>query len=582
MLHLEKLNQLDNHVAYVQQKLQRKDVFLVGWCVRDILLGIDKTIVDLDVTLAWQPKAIADSIDKSAISFFMTEKYGTMTIIPKNDQPADNSKETLQYEITPFRTESAYTDSRHPDQVNWTDNLVLDSQRRDFTINAMYYTTIHSEKLTSQPSKSDEQEIDPQAISKSLEKTGLSILWSLNVVFISDSALIERFFPAGKFDETTYIAYIHKHFKKIDSDRFTSEWWRFVLDPSQGLLDMLHRKLKAVGEADKRIEEDALRLMRALRFVNVLNHKLQKKSEETCFPSAYFDFEKTTWKAVKKNYYKIQHVAKERIKTELDKVFQSGNPAWFIGLLDETNMLKYLFPALYATKWVNQPVRYHPFDVYVHSLLCLKEFQEINGDYIARYAMIYHDVGKTEQYYSYEMGLNQEEVREVFGTWLNHIRCGADMVAADFKALWFSKKEVDALTWYVANHMKIGEIAMAKKANWKKKIRKLISEAGPERVLNLIDITVADRLGQQNPVQPPAIEELIELEEMVNEIMEEEGQFTIKAMDLNGNDLMEAFSLPAWPKLGAMITQAFNWVIDDIQARNKKDIILQRLQDQES
>lgn len=75
--------------------------------MRDILLGITQSPHDLDVTLAGQPKSIANAIDKSDISFFMTEKYGTMTIIPKGNLSDTNEpSEKLQYEITPFRTES--------------------------------------------------------------------------------------------------------------------------------------------------------------------------------------------------------------------------------------------------------------------------------------------------------------------------------------------------------------------------------------------------------------------------------------------------------------------------------------------
>lgn len=90
--------------------------------------------------------------------------------------------------------------------------------------------------------------------------------------------------------------------------------------------------------------------------------------------------------------------------------------------------------------------------------------------------MLYHDVGKTEQYYSYEMGLDQDEIRSIFGTWLNHVVCGVDMVKADFKALGFSNKEIDEIAWQVANHMKPGEVMMAKKSNRKKKLRKILSD----------------------------------------------------------------------------------------------------------
>jgi hypothetical protein len=70
--------------------------------------------------------------------------------------------------------------------------------------------------------------------------------------------------------------------------------------------------------------------------------------------------------------------------------------------LDETNLLKFLFPSLFKTKNIDQPVRYHPFDVYVHTLLTLYELQKINENYLVRFAMLYHDVGKVNQFKEYK------------------------------------------------------------------------------------------------------------------------------------------------------------------------------------
>jgi tRNA nucleotidyltransferase/poly(A) polymerase len=135
---------------------------------------------------------------------------------------------------------------------------------------------------------------------------------------------------------------------------------------------------------------------------------------------------------LKKNFFLLQFVAKERIKDEICKAFKHGNPFGFISLLDELNVLKFLFPALYAIKGVNQPVRYHPFDVYAHTLLTLKSLQEINTDYLTRFGMLYHDVGKADQYYMHELPLDRDEVRKIFGSWLNHHTSGMDHVKKDF------------------------------------------------------------------------------------------------------------------------------------------------------
>ena len=77
-------------------------------------------------------------------------------------------------------------------------------------------------------------------------------------------------------------------------------------------------------------------------------------------------------------------------------------------------MLPILFPALAKTKFVDQPIRYHAFDVYTHIMLSVKAIQEINSDYLVRFAMLYHDVGKVAQYAAYDNAKSKEEKQMIF------------------------------------------------------------------------------------------------------------------------------------------------------------------------
>lgn len=140
MLHFTNLNRLSEHHRYLKSILGQKEFFFVGGMMRDLLLDRETNLDDVDITLAGQPQDIKKIIHSSSdnhFSFFDTEKYGTMTIIPK-----DQLNTKIQYEITPFRTETTYSDARHPDEVTRSDSLLDDSQRRDFTINCMYYTKL--------------------------------------------------------------------------------------------------------------------------------------------------------------------------------------------------------------------------------------------------------------------------------------------------------------------------------------------------------------------------------------------------------------------------------------------------------
>ena len=139
-------------------------------------------------------------------------------------------------------------------------------------------------------------------------------------------------------------------------------------------------------------------------------------------------------------------------------------------------MLKRIFPKVYDNKGVEQPIRYHPFDVYTHTLLVLYHLQALSTDKLLRYAALYHDVGKVEQYSTYDMKLDEEGIRNMFSSWLNHINCGEDFVREDFRLLGTSNKEIDIIAWYVHNHMKLGEILMGDSRHYTKKLRPLIAE----------------------------------------------------------------------------------------------------------
>lgn len=289
--------------------------------------------------------------------------------------------------------------------------------------------------------------------------------------------------------------------------------------------------MRAVGDPDKRFNEDALRIIRAIRFVNVLNEKLRTTSKGK---AQLFDFIKETWNSVKKNHELVKNVAKERIKDEMMEAFTVGDPFGFVALLDEARLLEHLFPALHETKNIDQPVRYHPFDVYTHTLLALRELQSINKDPLVRFAMLYHDVGKVEQFGAYKDNLSKEEIREILAGPLNHRRSSPEYAKKDFKVLGFSSKEITEIARLIAHHHKPEEMLMTKEDNTEKKVRAFLSNAGLERAMNIMDITMADRLGQYNPLQNSSdISDVEKLKTILKQLHKKEGQFTIKDLAIN-------------------------------------------------
>lgn len=572
MINFDWFDKLDIHQKYLQKKCKTDDVFLVWWCIRDLILNTEKTFKDIDFTMAWIPTDIYEKIDKKDVSHFITEKFGTITLIPKWHK--------VQYELTPLRTENEYSDNRHPEKIQRQDDLILDSNRRDFTINSLYYfsTSLDKKHFILSDKLAKKKITNIVELQKSLEKNGILFYQDQNLLIIQDHKYISKLFDKWHFnsDFAIYLLDTIKELfilKKKSKDNII----RIIIDPHKWLQDILKKTIKCVWDPDNRFTEDALRTIRALRFVSVLNQKL-RNSVKTKEKITLFDIESNTRTSLKKHVNLVENVAKERIKDEMMKVFAFGDPFAFISLLDETKLLEYIFPALYKTKNVEQPVRYHPFDTYVHTLLTLYELQKINQDYLVRFSMLYHDVWKVWQYEAYQNNLSREEIREILSWPLNHRNSGPEIAKEDFWNLWFSKNEIKDIMRYIANHHVPWEILDAKDDNRIKKLRKLYSDAGFEKVNNLLDITIADRLWQYNPMQNSwDITDIEDLRILLKQLKKEEWQFTSKDLKVDGKILMDYFQTPAWPNVGDMLQQSLDRVMNDIKTRNNKEEILKYL-----
>jgi len=448
MLNFDWFDRLDLHQRYLQKKCKTDDIFLVGWCVRDFILNTEKTLKDIDFTMAWLPTEIYEQIDKKDLSHFITEKFGTITLIPKWHK--------VQYELTPLRTENSYSDNRHPEEIQRQDDIILDSNRRDFTINSLYYfsTNLDKKHFILSDKLNKKQITNITDIQKSLEKYWILFYQDQNLLLIQDHKYIQKLFDKWHFN-SDFAVYLLDMLKEVfvSTKKSKDSTIRIVVDLHKGIQDIIRRNIKCVLDPDNRFTEDALRTIRALRFVSVLNQKLKESSHKLNRSKSkinsnidnkikLFDIESSTRTSLKKHVDLVRNVAKERIKDEMMKVFSVWDPFAFISLLDETKLLEYIFPWLYKTKNIEQPVRYHPFDTYVHTLLTLYELQKINTDYLVRFSMLYHDVGKVWQYQSYQNGLSREEIREILAWPLNHRNSGPEIAKEDFSKLWFSKNEI--------------------------------------------------------------------------------------------------------------------------------------------
>lgn len=217
---------------------------------------------------------------------------------------------------------------------------------------------------------------------------------------------------------------------------------KVIIDYVNAIADIAHRRIRFIGESEDRIREDALRMLRAVRFATTLQFYLARE----------------THKAIKKNSKLIQKISAERIKQEIDRIMNSKRPALGIGLLDIVGLLQYILPEVKNLQGVEQPKNQHAEgDVYTHTLLSLEKVDE-TYDLATRYALLFHDLGKPQT----------KEIVKGKITFYKHQNVGAEMTLGICRRLRFSLAEMDKIVWLSKNHLVPNDLAVMKLSTQRK------------------------------------------------------------------------------------------------------------------
>jgi len=204
-----------------------------------------------------------------------------------------------------------------------------------------------------------------------------------------------------------------------------------VIDFIDGQADLKNELVKAIGDPEKRFQEDALRLMRAIRFATVLG----------------FDIESTTWDAICKNSQLLEKIAIERIQIEFNKIIVSSNRRRGIELLVDSGLMKYVLPEVLDLIGCEQPPQFHPEgDVYVHTCMMLEMLGDKEVDLTLTLSVLLHDIGKPATF-SYD----EEAGRIRFN---GHESVGAEMSEEILRRMKYSNETIEDVRVMVANHMK--------------------------------------------------------------------------------------------------------------------------------
>lgn len=315
-----------------------------------------------------------------------------------------------------------------------------------------------------------------------------------------------------------------------------------VIDLVGGQEDLAKKIIRAVGNPDERFKEDALRLMRAIRFSAQLDFSIEEK----------------TFESIKTDAHLIEHVSSERIRDELFKILETDKAYDGILLLDEIGIIDIIFPELLRGKGVSQkrPGRHHTTDVFTHNLLSMKETP--SRDPIVRLAALLHDVGKPY------VATNDSEGFVIF---YNHEVVGSKVAKTIAERLRLSNKEKEKIYTLVRWHMFTVDEHITDSA-----VRRFIRRVGVENVKDMIDLRIGDRLG--GGTQTAESWRLKKFKERLEEQLHP--PFSINDLAIDGNDIMKELSIPPGKRIGEIINALFAEVDEDL-SKNDRDYLIKRL-----
>lgn len=414
------------------------ECYAVGGCVRDMLLGVKPH--DIDFTTNATPDEILECF-KNFKTFELGKKYGTISVL----------KDYEIYEITTYRIDGKYTDSRHPDKVEFSRNIRDDLSRRDFTVNAM-----------------------------AMDKNGN------------------------------------------------------VLDIFGGKEDLYNKIIRAVGNAEVRFTEDALRIFRALRFSARLGFNIEKETANACKDLSNL----------------LKNVHPQRLRDELS-LFLTADTAPDI-LIEYRQIFSTIIPELESSFDFQQITVHHRYDVYTHTIKALSYAPK---DLEIRLALLFHDIGKPLCHTVDKAGISHFN---------GHPKKSADIATEILKRFSFSNEFVNKVRLLIKYHDKRFERP-------RPHIKKVLSKLASEDFSKLLTIQRCDVMAQSEYLKSEKLAHIDFIEKEFKAILEEEACFKLSDLAVNGKDIVEIGA--SGKQIGDVLNILLNEVIEENISNDKETLL---------
>ncbi len=414
------------------------EAYAVGGCVRDSLLG--KEPDDWDITTSAKPEDIKRLFARTIDTGIM---HGTVTVMVQKEG----------FEVTTYRIDGKYEDSRHPKDVTFTADLREDLRRREFTSNAMAYNP----------------------------KDGL-------------------------------------------------------IDLYEGMQDMERGLIRCVGNAKERFTEDALRMMRAVRFSAQLGYVIEENTKA----------------AVRELAPTIRNISAERIQTELVKLMVSEHPD-YIRTAYETGITAQIFPEFDVCMETGQNNPHHCYSVGEHILHTLSY---VEPDKTLRLSLLFHDIGKPETLTVDEQGITHNH---------GHAAVGEEMAVNILKRLKFDNDTIDKVRKIVRYHdRKIESNA--------KSVRRAVNYIGEDIFPLLFPVKYADIMAQSEFQREEKLRELETLRGIYDKIIADKDCLSLKDLAVTGSDLI-AVGMKPGREIGCTLHKLLEVVLENPEWNRKEELL---------
>lgn len=325
-----------------------------------------------------------------------------------------------------------------------------------------------------------------------------------------------------------------------------------IIDYIGGLDDLREKTIRFIGSPDERIDEDYLRLIRAVRFSIRLDFSLDSVSRQ----------------AIEKNFTKITQISSERLRDEMSKILLNKNRVEALTLLSKLGLLKEILPEIDALKNVPQPPEFHTEgDVWIHTLLALKNIGETESEELV-WAVLLHDSAKPET-----IGHRDKEGKTSI-TFFDHDIQSAKKAQLILERFRFSHHFINKVYWAISQHMRI---VHAFTGMSERKQKQLFLNENIDLLLGLTKADLSASIRPNNQADMALYENALELRDKFEKESSEEEKNQIKKFDLiDGNEIISRLKIKAGPKVGQVKSELEKAYLDG--RINTKDDALKMLE----